>query len=278
MRDIMTQDVPAWYELSWNDSAENPGFEIRIHKLVDKFLRRDEFLRRPNWVAEDLAKKLKSQQISPFTPYDEESWGFGKILILEERRHAEEIFRSWKIDIPKFDSDKEYNNYWDLSATLNVLFYHLSLVKFESSEDEWESPFPQLATIENMSTFPDLYGAGFNVKISKAFLPWLSVQVDNERIDAVETVMKDVYYYMSPDGYRSSFIDSDFSAYVGEPYWVHLNCPGNACGLDPGGAYYSDKNEGYKLVPHNIDSITQQISLLSGIAKICDLARATATK
>jgi hypothetical protein len=54
--------------------------------------------------------------------------------------------------------------------------------------------------------------------------------------------------------------------------FFHLDCPGNACGLDP-----SDHPEslikGYEFCPHNTDTPKQQLTLLTGLAAICTLAK-----
>ena len=64
-----------------------------------------------------------------------------------------------------------------------------------------------------------------------------------------------------------------FRVFMQQPKWIHLECPGDACGLDP--AYHSQPSldDGMELVDHNCDTPLQQLTLLVGLIKIDELAR-----
>lgn len=51
---------------------------------------------------------------------------------------------------------------------------------------------------------------------------------------------------------------------------THLSCPGNACNVVFEASDY-DRQIGGNISCHNVDSVLQQITLLAGLAKLCDL-------
>jgi hypothetical protein len=54
--------------------------------------------------------------------------------------------------------------------------------------------------------------------------------------------------------------------------FFHLDCPGDACGLDPCDSYQNTLDQGYEICPHNTDNPKQQLTLLSGLAALCSQA------
>lgn len=84
--------------------------------------------------------------------------------------------------------------------------------------------------------------------------------------------MQDVYTYMR-GGKLWPFIQREFRVLLRRPKWVNFSCPGNACGLDPEDYYEKSLDWGYQLVPHNVDSPLQQLTLLAGVAMLYQLAR-----
>ena len=65
-----------------------------------------------------------------------------------------------------------------------------------------------------------------------------------------------------------------YGARIGHPKWIYLDVPGDACDLSPDNNSHNDMDQGYTLVPHNVDSGLQQLTFIVGLAKMHDLIRA----
>lgn len=213
-----------------------------------------------------LVNLLRSDFSLPaFIPPPNDELGFGPVLSrVEESRPG---WVTWRCAMPackkKFEID--WNRLYAISATLNVLTTSLSI--FDGKTEEVK---PQLICVR-ITTMHGPHGGSLSADLSKALLPWLSSQPDNSRNIDIQTTMRNTYERLSK--YKvPSLSFGRFDAMMRQPHWVNLSCPGDACGLDPED-YYTRDGRGYKLLPHNVDSPVQQLTLLMGLAVMHDQAR-----
>ena len=118
-----------------------------------------------------------------------------------------------------------------------------------------------------------MYGGSLHATVCPPLCVWLSQQEhDSDSLEIVEA-MKKVFWHMSSRPDPDSFDYVRFRAWMRQPKWINLDCPGNACGLDPDDYGNLSLERGYGLAPHNVDTPIQQLTLLSGLAALCQLAR-----
>ncbi len=70
-----------------------------------------------------------------------------------------------------------------------------------------------------------------------------------------------------------SFSRHSFQADLKNGGGLCMSCPGDACGIHPSDWYDVGKESGYRFSCHNTDNYMQQLTLLSGLACLHDLAR-----
>jgi hypothetical protein len=148
-----------------------------------------------------------------------------------------------------------------LSATLAVV----SMI-IQSADKETSSPDPQLFTFR-VNHEKTMSGMGVYGDFGPEFVAWLT-SIAPRYFSEVSQKMCLVDNRMMGD---AGYTEREFSVVVHEDGGLHLNCPGNACGLDPSHSRVGE--HGYEFGPHNVDSAVQQLTLLAGLAAIHDLAR-----
>jgi hypothetical protein len=189
------------------------------------------------------------------------SLGFGNhIKFLEDR----DGFFIYSIPLPKIDSEA-----FQISASLTILTRLLRLFDLEA-QTQCELT-QQLTFITN--TDIGIYGGSIAGKISiplRCYLNRMSHK-QNERLRvSVELAMTKAWRSMYG---KVSFCEKTrLSFKLRENGFFHLDCPGDACGLDPCDSYQNTLDQGYELCPHNTDSPKQQLTLLAGLAALCSQA------
>ncbi|QQG43740.1 MAG: hypothetical protein HYW45_01825 [Candidatus Daviesbacteria bacterium] len=197
-------------------------------------------------------------------------WGFGPVLGSLPPQREEYSMLECPLPVVKKNADdlNEEPNWqpaFATSATLNVLFTLLALDCVEIPDNKYY----QLAHV-NLFTKKGMHGGSLSVILAKSLMPWLSDQPDESDNKDIEIVMKSTHEHMF--GYSDIFSPRDFRVWFRQPKWVNLSVPGDACGLDPSD-YHDQPGKGYNLSPHNVDNPVQQLTLLMGIAAICEEAR-----
>lgn len=130
---------------------------------------------------------------------------------------------------------------------------------------------PQLLHI-NLRTKIGMHGSSLECYLSRAIQPWILAQPDDYYHPRLEDAMRRVGTYMMG---ASRFTNFDLSrAWFRKPNWVNLVCPGDRCGLYTEYGFHEGGEEGYLLVPHNVDNVDQQLMLLAALAKMHEEARA----
>lgn len=259
MRDILCEHVPVVYEIGVGE--DQTSLMVNVHKKAFEYA--SEILGRPNV---PLASALRDEfRLPEFIPPSAENWGFGSVLSKADSDRSD--WTVWRCALParKKKHEIDWGTLYGISATLNVLTVALSIF-----EDEISAPKPQLLCIRLFTMRGDS-GGSLSAEIGRAMLPWFSTQQDNFQHAGIQTIMKNTYERLTK--YKVPNVSfGRFDAYFRQPYFVNLSCPGNACGLDPED-YFERKDRGYKLLPHNVDSPVQQLTLLMGLAAMHDEAR-----
>jgi hypothetical protein len=189
------------------------------------------------------------------------SLGFGnQIRFLSE----ENGFWTYQILLPSKNTEA-----FLASASLT---HATTLLKLFNMERILESESFQLLAFAT-STDVDLYGAPIVGEIGiplRGFLDRMYREENTDGKDFIEQAMIKAWRKMHGKVTFSEKIRLSFK--LREHGFFHLDCPGNACGLDPY-SYPKSLEEGYEFCPHNTDAPKQQLTLLAGLAAICTLAK-----
>lgn len=264
LRDICSEEIPAWHELSWSPEQ---GLLVKVHRVYARDLL-------PRWTGEiPIVKALASDKILQLDPYvapPASNWGFGGVL---QQLPDEQPFTVWKADLPCVrNREDQFGFVWgpayNISATLAIL---LGGLFFSHNDLTWQSPRQQLVTCR-LGIHSDPSDHFLLVRLSKKLVVWLSGFPEDTTLPSVTQAMSGVYFKMLPDERSQIVAKLELRAYIAQPGWLHFNVPGNRCGLDPD--FNASIDRGYELQPHNVDNPVQQLALLVGIAALCDLYRA----
>lgn len=277
---ILHENIPCWYELSYQEFPLS--LILRIHK---------EFITNKNVSFKDapIVKHFKKEfKLPDFQEDFFKDIGFGGVFKYKSER---DNFVEYQISIPqvkKFtgkkckecdgtgyqkemdmdclycDHGKEWTMDWSevtkISATFTVLTGWLMYPEIDTT-----CPYPQLMTLQT-AIQNGMHGGSLNGDCSIPFRAYLE-SLGKIRLPDVTEAMKSVYRKMV--GMRE-LQEYSFEAWVKEKFVI--NCPGDACGLHPSD-WHSFKDEGFEFSCHNVDSAIQQLTLIVGLAKLCDMAR-----
>jgi hypothetical protein len=281
--------IPCWYELGWKEDV--PALVLRVHK--------DFIANPPVEVKTDSPAVVYYQErlgFSSFVADFTKNFGFDDALINQGEKNDFVEFlialpqTKWKTDQPceectgsgvdqfrdgekcywcKGDGKKReisYSAVEAISASLNIAFTTLSLY-----EEEVSSRLPQLMTIM-LATERGMNGASLGGNFTPSFSYWLKASEEDQRVCLlVIEAMKKAYDRMwGIEGYDSY----DFRADLKSGGGLCTSCPGDACGIHPSSwSSVGQDDTGYEFSCHNTDTFLQQITLLSGLACLHDLAR-----
>lgn len=277
MKRLGTDNMPCWYELSWQKIK--PAIKLRIHK---------DFIKNTRPVREDapIVIRLKEEfSFKNFIGNFDGNFGFDNAFI---RSKETKEFVEFLIKIPKIKHKKgvcencngsgendfggmcfscggegiEYINKWELAYAISASFTAFpSLSCF--SERETSSSLLQLLTI---STITEMKPAGGSIggELSVPLRNWMDSLGRSGKSNIFEMVEAMQLAHKVMFGLKEHEKD-DFRAFVGQKDgWLSTSCPGNACGIDP-------EENGFS--SHNVDSPFQQIELIASLAALHDKAR-----
>jgi len=247
------QDLPAWYTLEIQDKQ----FRLSLHKQA--IVARSDYFRRLTRLYDDM------HFAHPFIlPSADREWGFGPVIA--ESQHPE--LSDWLIyqcNLPAYLKNKEidWNSIFEVAAPLSMIFRQLSTLQLAT-----DSGFPQMTEIRLDSSRSN--ENPIFVDVRPALSKWIHNNIGRGQEPVIAKVMQNTYVYMHGSQYVH---DYNFNVWFRQPHRIDLQCPGNACSLNPSATYYSDRiGEAFELTPHNVDDPIQQLTLLSGLAKIDKLA------
>ena len=285
-RCITEQNIPCWYELSWQEKP--PAIILRIHK---------DFIENLDIKVQDspIVKSLKEDfNFKEFSNDFEGDIGFDKVF---ERTGEKDGFIEFLAKIPKvkkrtnekcphcngtgYDQDldrecfsckgtgKDYIMDWHLAEAISASFSVFTTLLNWKCETDTSADFPQLLTVNTM-TREGLHGGSLDGKISIPLRKWLSSFTDHANIPEMIQAMITAYNQML--GLRG-YQQFSFQVYVRKSGGFIADCPGDACGIYPSDNWHMKEGEGYKFSCHNVDDAVQQITLLAGLAALSDKAR-----
>ncbi len=259
---IEREDLPAWHEIG---SVEN-GLILNVHP--------DAFEYQSSVLSNSDILRIRSLSQLPNMPgyipiSADHPWGFGEVLV--PAVSSREGWLSWQATFPRVARDETMREanwpaVFALSASLNAFFMPLSLY-----DGKTDSKFFQLVDIDLM-TDTGLHGGSFSVNIARTLIPWIDLHDSGFEDPKLADIMKQAYAHMLGE---AAVTYSRFRVLFRNPKWVNLICPNNlsTCSLDPE-RYDISSDKGYTLLSHNVDNPVQQLTLLSGVAAMCDMARA----
>jgi len=278
MKRLHRDNMPCWYELSWQ-KVKPVAIKLRIHK---------DFIKNTRAVREDapIVIRLKEEfGFKNFIGNFDGNFGFDNAFI---RSKETKEFVEFLIKIPKIKHKKgvckycngsgkndfggkcffcdgkgiEYINKWKPAHAISASFTVFpSLSCF--SEIETSSSLLQLLTI---STITEMKAAGSSIsgELSVPLRKWMDSLGRSGKSTIFEMVEAMQLAHKVMLG-LAEYEKDDFRAFVGQKDgWLSTTCPGNACGLDP-------EENGFS--SHNVDSPSQQIELIASIAALYDKAR-----
>ncbi len=242
------QDAPAWYDLS----PSNDGIIISVHPAEYDDLMT--LLRTTS--AQDF---VGDQKVGPFISPDERAWGFGSTIVtgaLDERG-----WRTINCEFPKPVRDEfPWERLYTVSFTLQLVFDHLNAGGNKTAESRRQCFSVALFTGR------EAWGGGIGAKLSPSTVRWLR-SIDQPVIDRINADMARLGQRL----FGPKFARKDeFQVWLRSDGIPIFNCPGDACDLSPTGDNY---DPGCELSPHNTDTPMQQLTLLAGLAALCQEAR-----
>lgn len=252
---IVFEDRPAWYELGYQDRA-------LILKVTDQAYAKVQELATPT-ICGGIRKNLG---LPPFEPPTNETWGFANKL--QKPVSLEPGWHTIQCPLVQLTHNSDWQPLYEISASLGVVILMLN----EHDEVQTETPGNrcQLLTLDGLRVERDVHGGHFGISLSKPLAHWLG-QFNEKNIDPVIDVMHEAFNHMFYRGVERHSLN--FGASVRDERWLHMHVPGSCSCLDRDGSTMHRYPEGYPLSTHNVDGPLQQLSLLAGLGRLCDLAR-----
>lgn len=249
-------EVPAWYKLDANEG----NISLSVHKqaipqLIEQLPR----------VAKGYPEKLELHKA--FTPPNSQrEWGFGPVLSeREDKENPDWLIYSCSLPAYKKDDGIDWESLCETSATLEVLLRNLFV-----TENRTDSKSPQMMEVHLFSSKKPSHSSTLNAIVRPSLAKWLNTNVNTGKGPVIAQAMKEAYFRMFE--VERDLFDHNFRVMIRDPKWINITCPGDACGLDPESYNDLDLDVGYELQPHNVDGPVQQLTLLSGLAKLDNLA------
>lgn len=265
---IVHEAAPLWYDLSFSNLT------IRVHIQSDVFKAIQLLLVNPDYTLDHGKHYLNHPQVGAWQTIPDQpgSFGYGGVGSYTQ---AKDGVVTCSFPLPRVD------NPINEAASLEALFDLVWILEILKKGDEQPSQtsINQLVVVDIMSINVDgrSHMAGLQVLFSAEMLNWImDGKCTGNTRKLVIASMQDAYIHMSQAFYDKATArslaedDCNFEANDRRPWF---GVPGNACDLAPEGDDSVDPSEGCKLGPHNVDGHIQQLTLLVGVAKLCELAR-----
>lgn len=151
-----------------------------------------------------------------------------------------------------------------------TLFFELAGFKM-AKEEATPCRFPQLILVSTI-TKQSSHGGSLDGTYSIPLARWLSSFSENTGIPEMTEAM--VWAWKKMFGKVDEYDRHNFYAKVAyKNGWLNVSCSGDRCGLHPADNWGPTSGEGYRFSCHNVDTPAQQLTLLAGLAALCDRAR-----
>lgn len=258
------EEIPAWYEIGIHKGTT---LVVSVHPKALSLLDR---VTLDSPIIQNYSDRL---EVPAFILSQRERWGFGGVIqcVLGQKGWV-----SYHCPLPvyrrRWEKDASGRD-WAIAvrASLNVLF--MSLGSCPDEDTDWN--IPQLIIVEGLMVQEALNSGALSAIVTPGMNRFLS-NPGKSSLESIRSVMQIADEHMwRQDRKQDRLSPWQFKVNFSGPRAIHLSVPGNACGLDPssGRGSYEDSSSGYRLSPHNVDSGTQQLSLLMGLARLCELGR-----
>ncbi len=258
MRERFNTDQPAWYHLD----AGKGIIDVNVHKsAVSSFSQIDPS--DAEWY------KAYHKLREPFIPYSaDREWGFGPRIQTDE--NADPNWVTLKCPLPiSAGGALDHEGQYLTSATLQLLFSRLNKFQGEVSSETLQMLLVQLSPCQRMPARSGIYA-----DVKPVLSIWLSENMNGKTEGAISSTMLESYKRMFGD--RDYVTGNDFLPNMSPPNLISFEYPSSGCALEPSlrDSYSEtvDFKMGYMLIPHNVDYPWQQLTLLSGAAKLSYLA------
>ena len=286
--DVLIRDrLPRWYGLSWREA--DPAILLSIHR---------DFLADFPEIRPDAPEVLARVQEFGFSSFEgnfKGGFGFDQCLTRQEGggefvefiaalpvirretgRKCAECDGSGRDEerggeclyCEGSGTEHEYvwKNAFAISASLN-LFCQLAYFP----EKRTSAMAPQLLTVQ-LHTAQGMHGGELNGMYGIPLAEWLRSQPLHTGIPEMVRAMKAAYGHMLGASRVSEYNEYSFRAAIDHQNgWLNVDCPGNRCGLHP--VRSPEPGRGYEFSSHNVDTPAQQLTLLAGLAALCDRVR-----
>jgi hypothetical protein len=217
-----------------------------------------------NWMETPIVKQYEKTYGFSFVSPDVGKWGFEKSL--ETSISAEDGWYEVCAKLPKIRNN-DHNSQVPLRVSLNLLFLILSIGLGEKKDTAHH--LPQLIVVNGLRVEVGHHGGSLSAEVSDEVAQWIDQQPHEAHNTVIVQAMKDAYHYMWPEDRKWS----RFGALCRKTGLIYLDVPGQACGLGPDKYSGGEIVGGYELVPHNVDSGLEQLSLIAGLAKLHELVK-----
>jgi len=287
---LVYENIPCWYELSWDE--KKCALILRMHNDFLKEL--DEIVK--NMTQAPIVKAMKEEFGFTSFSFDWQNGDIGFNGAFKKSKNSKKGFVDFFIKVPEVEreikgkkckgcrgtgetsydteclycrgtgKEKEivWTNAFEISASFSVILGLSFLCKRDTS-----STIPQLLTVQTI-TRKGMHGGSLDGEVSVPLTEWMkaiSKEGDVEIPEAVKA-MKTAHGTMwtSHEFDRFMFVVRKEGAFISD-------CPGNACGLHPTNWSELERKRGHHFSCHNVDSPMQQLTLIVGLAALCDKAR-----
>lgn len=281
----LRENIPCWYDLRWDyNNPPAPTFIISVH---EDYIRQWRAIPAGSPMIKAHAEKFGVSADSFRASLDGD---FGFDGALKRFGHACDGFVDFSFPIPQvmrrserlcpecrgslksrggydclscFGSGREYDRN-ETEAYMRAVSLSLFLwaAQFPPDEDT-RAKYPQLFVVQTMAC-PEPNGAslwGIFCPVFVRHLRSLSGLAFDR--DVIESMM--AAYYHAVDAPKP---DDGFGFGVNVHCGgLHLNCPGDAAGIDPNSSDGIKDGSGYEFNCHNVDSLPQQFALLAGLGQ-----------
>ena len=284
MYDIITEDVPCWYELSWQEKPA--ALIIRLHRDI---------MAQTKWPTIESPVVLSYQSAYAFGRFEPDvtkGFGFDGAFVTVPSKDTEWItlrgcvptmvtgkktcadcrgtgvHRLLKWTCIRCDgTGQERVMSWQaldaFSASCVVLFgCPLLLFRGQSS-----APKPQLLTIRCILQ-SGMHGASMGGYMSTALIQWCKT-LENGALGQPTRAMQVASRRLFERVGKPELQEIVFSVHNGT---IRAACLGNATEIHPEWPK-EQVHEGYAFTSHNVDNAWQQVTFLAGLAALHDLAR-----